>query len=185
LTPAAGFGLNRHRSCSSSQLRPGPSGRGFSLHDFNLISTLIEKTILVEPGDRGVLHVHSHFKSHCLAGQRSDVGRLRRLSTGNTSRSVGPQMLCRLPTAELRAPARISTAPGCTSIRAATWTAAEIVERRTSEGFVLGADEIGAGAFHCGGRVQAKSLPIPPSLRHCYWRTEGHVVASWSPDRRP
>src|SRR4029077_12593589 len=100
-------------------------------------------------GRRGFLHVRAHCKSYCCAGQRSDVGRLRGLSTGNTSRSVGPPMLGRLPTAAvLRAPARISTAAGRASIRAATWTAAaEIVERRASEGFVLGADEIAAGAF--------------------------------------
>jgi hypothetical protein len=76
----------------------------------------------------GFLHVRTHCKSHCFAGQRSDVGRLRGLSTGNTSRPVGPPMLGRLPTtAVLPAPARISTAAGCASIRAATWTAAETV----------------------------------------------------------
>ena len=70
-------------------------------------------------------------------------------------------MLCRLPTAAvLRAPARISTAAGRASIRAATWTAAaEIVERRTSE-FVLGADEIAAGAFHCAGGCNGGAVKL-------------------------
>jgi hypothetical protein len=106
--------------------------------------------------------VRAHCKSYCFAGQRSDVGRLRGLSTGNTSRSVGPPMLGRLPTAAvLRAPARISTAAGRASIRAATWTAAaEIVERRASEGFVLGADEIAAGAFHCAGGCNGGAVKL-------------------------
>jgi hypothetical protein len=69
--------------------------------------------------------VRSHCKSHGAGIRLTDVGRLRRVSTRNSSRSVGPQMLCRLPTtAVLRAPAWLSTAARCTSICSATWPAA-------------------------------------------------------------
>jgi hypothetical protein len=122
----------------------------------------------VEPGDRGILRVRTHFKSHSFAGQRSDVGRLRGLSTGNTSRSVGPQMLGRLPTtAVLPAPARIFTAAGRASIRAATWTAAEIAERRTSE-ICSGRRRNGRrGLFIAAGGTGRQGYAGAVSLRRC------------------